>query len=118
MAISIVTDVGKIIIAEDLIATIAGYAAMENYGIIGMCARTAGDAFVDFFGKDSLQKGVKVERIADSQVDITLHVALQYGVSLPAVAENTQKNVKYRIEDMTGVPVRNVNIFVESIRVN
>jgi len=118
MALAIVTEYGKINIAEDLIATIAGYAAMENYGIIGMCARTAGDAFVELFGRDSMQKGVKIERVNDTQVDVSLHVALQYGVSLPAVAENTKKNVKYRIEDMTGVPVRNVNIFVESIRVN
>ncbi len=118
MALAIVTEYGKINIAEDLIATIAGYAAMENYGIIGMCARTAGDAFVELFGRDSMQKGVKIERVNDTQVDVSLHVALQYGVSLPAVAENTKKNAKYRIEDMTGVPVRNVNIFVESIRVN
>lgn len=119
MALVIDTDLGKISIAEDIIGTIAGYAAMENYGIIGMCARTAGDAFGELFGGDNLQKGVKIEKVNDAQqVDISLHVALQYGVSLPAVAENTKKNVKYRIEDMTGVPVRNVNIYVESIRVN
>ncbi len=118
MALAIATEIGKIIISEDLVATIAGFAAMENYGIIGMCSRTAGDAFVELFGRDNMQKGIKVEKVGDSMVDVTLHVALQYGVSLPAVAENTQKNVRYRIEDMTGIPVRNVNIFVESIRVS
>ena len=118
MAITHVTDNGKISVSEDIIATIAGYAAIENYGIIGMCARTAGDAFVELFGRDTMQKGVKIDKADDQTVDISLHVALQYGVSLPAVAENTKKNVKYRIEEMTGVPVRNVNIFVESIRVN
>ena len=118
MALKMKNEIGVITVSEELIATIAGYAAMENYGIIGMCARSATDAFVELFGGDSLQKGVKIEKINDSEVDITLHVALQYGVSLPAVAENTKKNVKYRVEDMTGVPVRNVNIFVESIRVN
>lgn len=118
MALKMKNDIGAITISEDLIATIAGYAAMENYGIIGMCARTAGDAFVELFGGDNMQRGVKVEKVNDAEVDISLHVALQYGVSLPAVAENTKNNVKYRIQDMTGVPVRNVNIFVESIRVN
>ena len=118
MALAILNEIGKINIAEELIATIAGYAAMENYGIIGMCARTAGDAFVELFGRDSMQKGVKIDKIGDAEVDVTLHVALQYGVSLPAVAENTQKNVRYRIEHMTGIPVRNVNIYVESIRVS
>lgn len=118
MAIVVTKDQGKITISEDLIATIAGYAALENYGIIGMCARTTGDAIVELFGKENLQKGVKVEKADEGRVDVALHVALQYGVSLPAVAENTQSNVKYRIEDLTGIKVRNVNIFVESIRVH
>lgn len=118
MALTTITEIGKINISEDLITTIAGYAAMENYGIIGMCAHSAGDAFTELFGRDNMQRGVKIEKVGEAEVDVSLHIALQYGVSLPAVAQNTKKNVKYRIEEITGVPVRNVNIFVESIRVN
>ena len=64
-----------------------------------------------------MQKGVLVEKVDENLVDVSLHVALQYGVSLPAVSQNTKQNVRYRIEEITGVSVRNVNIFVESIRV-
>ena len=117
MAISVANELGTISVSEDLIATIAGYAAVENYGIVGMCARSAGDAIVELFGRENLQKGVLVEKVDDAQVDVSLHVALQYGVSLPAVSQNTKQNVRDRIEDMTGISVRNVNIFVESIRV-
>ena len=117
MAISVVNEMGTISVSEDLIATIAGYAAVENYGIVGMCARSAGDAIVELFGRENLQKGVLVEKVDDAQVDVSLHIALQYGVSLPAVSQNTKQNVRYRIEELTGVSVRSVNIFVESIRV-
>ena len=117
MAIAVKNDLGTVTVPEDLIATVAGYAAVENYGIVGMCARTAGDAIVELFGGENMQKGVLVERVNEQQVDVTLHVALQYGVSLPAVSQNTKQNVRYRIEEITGVSVRNVNIFVESIRV-
>ena len=117
MAISVTNELGTISVSEDLIATITGYAAVENYGIVGMCARSAGDAIVELFGRENLQEGVLVEKISDTQVDVSLHVALQYGVSLPAVSQNTKQNVRYRIEDMTGISVRCVNIFVESIRV-
>ena len=117
MAISVTNEMGNVSVSEDLIATIAGYATVENYGIVGMCARSAGDAIVELFGRENLQKGVLVEKVGDNQVDVSLHVALQYGVSLPAVSQNTKQNVRYRIEDLTGVSVRNVNIFVESIRV-
>ena len=117
MAISVVNEMGTVSVSEDLIATIAGYAAVENYGIVGMCARSAGDAIVELFGRENLQKGVLIAKANDTQVDVTLHVALQYGVSLPAVSQNTKQNVRYRVEEITGVSVRNVNIFVESIRV-
>ena len=80
MAISVTNEMGTISVSEDLIATIAGYAAVENYGIVGMCARSAGDAIVELFGRENLQKGVLVEKVSDSQVDVSLHVALQYGL--------------------------------------
>lgn len=117
MAITVTNDLGTVSVSEDLIATLAGYAAVENYGIVGMCARSAGDAIVELFGRENLQKGVLIEKVGEAQVDVSLHVALQYGVSLPAVSQNTKQNVRYRIEDLAGVSVRNVNIFVESIRV-
>ena len=117
MAITVSNDLGSISVSEDLIATLAGYAAVENYGIVGMCARSAGDAIVELFGRENMQKGVLVEKVGEDQVDVSLHVALQYGVSLPAVSMNTKQNVRYRIEELAGVSVRNVNIFVESIRV-
>ena len=117
MAITVTNDLGSVSVSEDLIATLAGYAAVENYGIVGMCARSAGDAIVELFGRENLQKGVLIEKVGEDQVDVSLHVALQYGVSLPAVSQNTKQNVRYRIEDLAGVSVRNVNIFVESIRV-
>ncbi len=108
---------GTIVIADELIATIAGFAAVENYGIVGMSAKTAGDTILELFGSDNLKKGVRVSVIGQNEIDIHLHVMLQYGVSLPAVAENVKSNVKYRVEEMTGVHVRNVNIHVEGIRV-
>jgi len=58
-----------------------------------------------------------VTTVGDNLVDIDLYVVLQYGVSVPAVASNCKSNVKYRVEDLTGVNVNNVNIHVEGIRV-
>ncbi|MEG1523759.1 MAG: Asp23/Gls24 family envelope stress response protein [Clostridia bacterium] len=117
MAAELITELGKITIADDLISNIAGYAAVENYGIVGMNAKKTTDSLVELFGKDNLKRGVKVSMVTANEVDIDLYVTLEYGVSLPAVAENTKSNVKYRVEEMTGVTVRNVNVHVENIRV-
>ena len=117
MAAEVVNALGKITISDDLVASIAGYAAVENYGIVGMNAKKAGDSLIELFGGDNVRRGVKVTVVAPDTVAIDLYVTLEYGVSLPAVAHNTRSNVKYRVEEMTGLTVQSVNIHVESIRV-
>lgn len=117
MAAEMSTTLGKITIADDLIANIAGYSAVENVGIVGMNAKTAGDSFVELFGRDNMRRGVKVTAISPDVIDVDLFVTLEYGVSFPAVAHNVKSNVKYRVESMTGVTVRAVNVHVENIRV-
>ena len=117
MAAEMTTTLGKITIADDLIASIAGYAAVENYGIVGMNSKKASDSFVELFGKDNMRRGVKVTMVSPDVMDIDLYVTLEYGVSLPAVAQNAKSNVKYRVEEMTGLTVHAVNVHVENIRV-
>lgn len=117
MSAIIKNDLGKILLNEDMIASIAGTAAGENYGIVAMNSKGASDAFMQLVGGDSVKRGVKVTLVDDSNIDIDLYVTLMYGVSLPAVAQNTISNVKYRVEELTGLTVRKVNIYVEAIRV-
>ncbi len=111
------TENGKITISEDIIANVAGYAATENYGVVGMSAKTATDAILKLVGSDTNRKrGVKVTFTGEGdEVDIDLYVTMIYGVSLPVVAKNMIDNVRYRVQETTGIKVANVNIHVESI---
>ena len=61
----ITTELGKISISEDIIAMIAGYAASENYGIVGMSAKTTGDQLWQLVGGDNQKRGVKVTVLED-----------------------------------------------------
>lgn len=110
-------EYGKVTISEDIIATVAGYAATENYGVVGMSAKTATDAILKLVGSEANKKrGVKVSfRGEGDEVDIDLYVTMVYGVSLPVVAKNMIDNVRYRVQETTGIKVANVNIHVESI---
>ena len=117
MSVEIGNELGKIIMTEDLVASIAGYAACENYGIVGMSSKKASDAIIELIKKDNLKRGIKVTTVGQGEVDIDLYVTLEYGVSLSAVAQNARGNVRYRVQEMTGLAVRNVNIYVEGIRV-
>lgn len=110
-------EYGKVTISEDIIATVAGYAATENYGVVGMSAKTATDAILKLVGSEANKKrGVKVSFLGEGdEVDIDLYVTMVYGVSLPVVAKNMIDNVRYRVQGTTGIKVANVNIHVESI---
>lgn len=111
------SELGKVVINEDIVANIAGHAAAENYGVVGMSAKTATDTILKLVGSDANKKrGVKVAFVNEGEeVDIDLYVTMVYGVSLPVVAKNMIDNVRYRVQEMTGIKVANVNIHVESI---
>jgi uncharacterized alkaline shock family protein YloU len=110
------TELGNISIPDEIVATIAGYAASENYGIVDMQPKTTSDQLWKLVGGDNQRRGVKVTTVEADQIDIDLFVTIIYGASLRAVAENAIGNVRYRVEEMTGLKVRNVNIHVEGIR--
>ena len=116
MDATIKNALGTITLSEDLIATIVGAAASENYGIVGMNSNSVGDAWFQLIGSENLKRGVKVTVNEDSSVNIELHVTLMYGVSFP-VAQNAISNVKYCVEGLTGLKVNYVDIHVEAVRV-
>jgi uncharacterized alkaline shock family protein YloU len=103
MSVEMSNELGKIIMTEDLVASIAGYAACENYGIVGMSSKKASDAIIELIKKDNLKRGIKVTSVGPGEVDIDLYVMLEYGVSLSAVAQNARDNVRYRVQEMTGL---------------
>ena len=110
------TEYGKIVIPEEVIANIAGYAAVENYGIVGMNGKTANSGLIALFVKDNLRRGVKITQLDDATVGVDLYVTLEYGVSLPAVAKNARDNVTYRVENLLDLKVQYVNIHVVGVR--
>jgi len=116
MSIKVVNESGIITIDDQLIATIAGIAAMECYGIVGMASKNATEGFFELLRKDQLTKGIKVTTI-DDKINIDLYTILQYGVKVSVVAENIISKVKYSVETFIGVDVEKVNIFVQGVRV-
>lgn len=116
MGKEISNSLGKIDISEEVIATIAGIAAVECYGLIGMASRKISDGFVEMLGKESLSKGVQV-RIQDNEVVIDLYIIVGYGIKISEVANNVMDKVRFTVENMTGLPVAAVNVNVQGVRV-
>ena len=116
MEYKISNDLGLITISEDVLLKVAGYAALECYGIVAMSSKRAKDGFVEWLGKVNLTKGVQVN-ITEAGIDIDLFIIVEYGISIVEVCNIIKSQVCYKIENMTGAKVRRVNISVEGIRV-
>ncbi len=109
-------ELGNITIGEDVITTVAGYAALECIGIVAMASKKASDGIVELLGRENLKRGVRVT-LAENAATIDLYIIVEYGVSIAAVAKTCVETVKYRVEKVTGVTVDKVNVVVEGIRV-
>lgn len=110
------TGLGKIRIDTDVIATYAGSVAVECFGIVGMAAVSMKDGLVKLLKRDSLKHGINVT-IADNKITLDFHVIVAYGVSISAVSDNLISNVKYKVEEFTGLTIEKINILVEGVRV-
>ncbi len=107
---------GMVNISEEVIATIAGAAAIECYGLVGMAGRKLKDGLGHLLGKEDLTKGVEVV-FEDEYVVIDLYVIVSYGINIAEVARNIVDKVKYQVEKQTGLQVKSVNINVQGVRV-
>lgn len=113
---SINTHMGNIAIDNEVIAQYAGSVAMECFGIVGMAGINVRDGLVKLLKMDNMTRGIQIF-INNNQLTINFHVIVSYGVSILAVTDNLISNVKYKVEEFTGIEVEKVNIFVEGVRV-
>ena len=107
---------GEIQINPEVIATYAGMTAVECFGIVGMAAISMRDGLVRLLKKESLTHGIYVQ-IDENRINLDFHVIVAYGISISAVADNLIENVKYKVEEFTGMNVDKINIYVEGVRV-
>ncbi len=110
-------ELGMVKISEDVISTIAGLAAMECYGLVGMASQSIQDDIAKLLGDEQLSKGIEVE-ISEAGVKVGLYIIVEYGTKISEVAHNVIDRVKYTLEEVTGVKVLEVNINVQGVRVN
>lgn len=107
---------GDVIVENEVIAKYAGSAAIECFGVVGMAAVNVKDGFAKLLRRESLSRGVNVS-VNDNKITVDFHIIVSYGVSISAVADNLVSNVRYKIEEFSGLPVEKINIYVEGVRV-
>ncbi len=110
------THLGNIYVDPEVIAQYAGSVAVECFGVVGMASVNVRDGLVKLLMKESITHGISVE-IVNNKLFLEFHVIISYGVSIVTVCDNLINNVKYKVENFTGLEIEKINIFVEGVRV-
>ena len=109
------TDNGSVNVSTSVYTDIAGTAATNCFGVKGMAARSVKDGVYHLLRKESASKGVRVQFHEDDSISIDLHIMVDNGVNLSAVASSIISEVRYVVSKHTGTEVRAVNVFIDSI---
>jgi uncharacterized alkaline shock family protein YloU len=107
---------GRIEVSPAAIASIANEAVLTCYGVVGTAAKGLADGIANVLSRDS-KRGIDV-RIKDGQIIIDVYVIIEYGTRIAAVALSVMNVVKFSVERALGIPVAEVNVHVEGLRVS
>jgi uncharacterized alkaline shock family protein YloU len=108
---------GKIEVSAHAIATIAGRAVAECYGVVGIAAHRPRLGTVELLTPEHYARGVVV-RFTDDHITIDVYVVLEHGLRITEIARNIMENVKFAVEHMLGLRVVRVNVNVQALRVS
>ena len=104
---------GDVVIADEVLAIIAGIAATEVEGVHSMDGGWSGD-FISKLGIKDLARGVKVQ-VREGEVKVDLSLNMEYGYAIPKVSDLVQDKVSASINNMTGLNVSEINIRISGV---
>ncbi len=117
MGIEKITNLGKLNVSEDAIATLAGGVVSECYGVVGMASqKILKDGLAELLKKENYSKGVVV-RQHDKGYELDLFIIIGYGVKISEVIHEVQKKVKYTLEKTLDQPFLSINVYVQGVKV-
>ena len=111
-----ISSIGEVMIADDVIATIAGLAATEVEGVSAMQGNVTNE-LVGKLGMKNLTKGVRI-KVTEAGVAVDLSIQMRYGYSIPKTCKTIQEKVKAAIENMVGLSVEVVNVHIVGVDTN
>ena len=109
------TEKGGITVSSAVFTNIVGLAASNCFGVKGMAVRSMTDGLVHLLRREAMGKGVLVNFHEDDTISIDLHIIVDHGINLTAVANSIISEVRYVVEKTTETKVRTVNVYIDSM---
>ena len=113
--IKLLNQHGRISIAGDVFTILTGDAATNCFGVKGMTVRSVTDGLVHLLKKESMGKGVHITYNDDNTISIELHIAVDQGINIPVICESIMDRVRYQVTKDTGVEVKRIDIFIDTM---
>ena len=105
---------GSLKISQDVVASIAKFAALEVDGIESVATGNIG--VKSLITKTNYAKAIKIE-LTEDVVNVEISIIAKHGFKIPDVAGAVQQNVKNAIQSMTGLAVAKVDVIVAGITI-
>ena len=108
---------GNVSVSLNAIAAIAGNAACECYGVLGLaCKNPIQDEINSLLASESYVKGVTV-REAKNGIEINMYIIVAYGIKITEVVNEVQKKVRYVLKKALDINFSAVNVYVQSLKI-
>ena len=109
------TDNGTVIYTENALANIVGIKVLETAGVQGLVAKSAADGLWKALQKDNYAKGIVIDN-EKNELTISIAIAVAYGVKFSEVAKNIISTVKFEVETLTELKVKNLTVTIQAVR--
>lgn len=111
-----ITPIGSIHVSPRAIVSIAYHAALQSYGVVGLTSKNIVDGLAQVLVKDPTY-GVEVDYDGEN-LNIDLYIIVEYGTRIKSVAASVSNTVRYNVEKAMGMPVNDVNVHVQGLRIS
>lgn len=108
---------GKLTVANDVIAEMAGYAALESYGVVGMADPNLRDGIAKLLPQSRLRKGIEIRKSEDGAICADLYIVVEHGTNLAEVSRMLAEKVAYVLQDSAQLPVESVDVHVQGVKI-
>lgn len=113
--VNISNEYGSITITNEVVSNLAGDAATSCFGVKGMVGRSQGSGPFQLLRRESMSKGVEMRYNEDGSVSLDLHIGVDQGINISAACRSIINEVRYKLQQNIGVPVRHVDVYVDTI---
>ena len=109
-----INELGKVRIAHEVVGVIASLALRNIEGIYSI-GGSISEGISEMFGKKKYNKGIQV-KVEEDTVSISVNLDVEYGAKIPEISKASQEAIKEAVENMTGLLVSNVDIYIHRVR--